>query len=124
MLALAKPVRYVGVDVDLAEDVIAPPDQHDELRFGERITGEVIPDRVYVPDVLIAFLHHRGATHTLPHRNPRVLGLTACEPGAFELIAVQHVRVDGRIRRPARAYRVAGQLEQRRASVVAQLRDA
>src|SRR5438445_12655934 len=97
MLALAKPVRYVGVDVDLAEDVIAPPDQHDELRFGERITGEVIPDRVYVPDVLIAFLHHRSATHTLPHRNPRVLCLPACARAVLELVAVQHLRVYGRV---------------------------
>src|SRR2546426_577906 len=55
MLALTEAVRHIGVDVDLAQDVVAAPDQHDQLRFGERVAREIIPPphRIHVRDILI-----------------------------------------------------------------------
>src|SRR6476661_5257482 len=46
-------VGDVAVDVDLAQDGGAPPDEHHQLRASPRIAGDVVRDGAHVGHVLI-----------------------------------------------------------------------
>src|SRR5262245_18878460 len=124
MLALTKPVRHIGVDIDLPENVIAPADQYDELRLGEQIARQIIPDRTHIGDVLIAPFRDRRAAHACANRDARMFGFAPGECLEHQLVAVEHVRVHGRVGRAPGADPLAGHREQRLAPVVVQVRRA
>src|SRR5467141_60758 len=102
MLALTEAVRHIGVDVDLAQDVVAAPDQHDQLRFGERVAREIIPPRhrIHVRDILIPLFRDRRAAHAFAYGNPRMLGVAPGMGFELQLVAMQHVGIDGAVGGP------------------------
>src|SRR2546422_309605 len=101
-------------------------DQHHPL--GLRLPGarEGVPDGPYVRDVLILAGRPPPAAHTLADRNPVVLRLPSRKRLEHQLAptVLQHVGVDGRVRRAQAAQPVAGELQQRRSRGVVQVRGA
>ena len=125
MLALAESGAYVGVDVELSQDVVAAPDQHDQLRFGERIAREIIappaPQRIHVRDVLIPLFRDRRPAHPFAHWDPRMLGITPGMRFELQLVAVHHVGIDGGVGRPPRPDALTCHLQQCRPAAVVQV---
>src|SRR3989441_12592819 len=107
-----EPGRYVRIDVDLAEDGRAAPDQDHELRLRLQVAREIVPGRGDVGDVLIPARGGRRAAHAPPDGDARVWGVAPRERLEHELVTGQHVGVDGRVRRAPGADLVAGQLQQ------------
>ena len=91
--------------------MVAAPDQHHQLRFRKHVTGEVIPERADVRDVLVALLRHRRPAHSCADGNSRVFSLTSCVRFELEFISVEHVGVHRGVRRSPGANPVAGHLE-------------
>src|SRR5713101_3890434 len=121
MLALTEAARHVGVDIDLSEDVVTAPDQHDQFRLGEQIAGQIIPDRAHVGDVLVALLRDRRPTYATADGNPRMLGFAAGLGLEHELGAVEHVGVDRGVGRAPRPNALAGHLQQRVTPLVVEM---
>src|SRR5437763_10995682 len=112
MLTLSKSVPHVGIDVDLAEDVVAAANQHHALRFRERVTGKVIATRGDVRNVLAGLLGHGCPAHARADGNAHVLGLATRVRFEDELAVAQHVGVDGCVGRAPGANAIAGHLQQ------------
>src|ERR1041385_2836228 len=65
-------IGLVAVDVDLAQDGRAAPDQHDQLGASPQVACEVVRDRADVGHVLILPGSHRGTADPLSHRDAGV----------------------------------------------------
>src|SRR5229473_2074246 len=100
MVLLGEARRNVGIDVDLAEDGRPASNQHDQLRPGLQITGEIVAHRPHVGHVLVFPRSHGCAAHPLPNGDPGMLRLAPRESLEHEILAGQHVGVDGREGRP------------------------
>ena len=112
MLTLSKSVPHVGIDVDLAEDVVAAANQHHEFRFRECVTGKVIANRGDVRNVLVGLLGHSCPAHAGADGNAHVLGLATRVGFEDELAVAQHVGIDGCVGRAPGADAIAGHLQQ------------
>jgi hypothetical protein len=94
----------------LTEDLVAAADEHDQLRFGERIAGKVVADRHHIGNVLIGPFRHCRAADTGANRDTHVFGITASMGLEHELAIVQHVRVDRGVGRAPGSYAIARKL--------------
>ena len=95
MMGRGEPRRDVRIHVELTENSRAALDQNNELGPGIGIAGEVIIDRGNIRNHLVLACGDCCSTHTGAYRDSHMLRRSPGIRFQYQVLSLQHVRVDG-----------------------------